>query len=114
MRTVVAAFLILNGVNLALVAGVGLHRFPDVFARMHAATKPATLGLVLILLGTAARLDNGGDVAKVLLVLVLQFLTAPLSAHMLGRAAYRAGTELSPGTVVDELAGVDAPDEQAG
>ncbi len=104
MAEVVASVLILIGVALGIGAGLGLQRFPDVFARMHAATKPATLGLVFVLGGTALRVDSAGDVSKLLLVAVLQFLTAPVGAHMIGRAAYRAGTELSPETSVDELA----------
>lgn len=104
MVDAIAAVLILVGVALALTAGLGLQRFPDVFARMHAATKPATLGLVLVLVGAALRVEDRGDVAKLLLVLVLQFITAPVGAHMVGRAAYRAGTELSPTTSIDELA----------
>ncbi len=104
MAEVVASVLILTGVALGIGAGLGLQRFPDVFARMHAATKPATLGLVLVLGGAALRVQRTGDVAKLLLVVVLQFLTAPVGAHMIGRAAYRAGTELSPETSVDELA----------
>ncbi len=104
MVDVAAAVLVLTGVVLAIAAGLGLQRFPDVFARMHAATKPATLGLVLVLAGAALRVENRGDVAKLLLVLALQFVTAPVGAHMIGRAAYRAGTELSPTTTCDELA----------
>jgi len=104
MLDVIAAVLILVGVALAIAAGLGLQRFPDVFARMHAATKPATLGLVLVLAGAALRVEAAGDVAKLLLVLILQFITAPVGAHMVGRAAYRAGTELSPTTTIDELA----------
>ena len=99
-----AWLLILSGSLLALVAGIGLQRFPDVFARMHAATKPATLGLILILAGTALLIEDPGSTTKLLLVLVLQFITAPVGAHMVGRATYRAGTELSPATSVDELA----------
>jgi multicomponent Na+:H+ antiporter subunit G len=101
---VVAAALLLVGVALAVVAAVGLHRFPDVFARMHAATKPATLGLLLVASGAALRVDHAGEVAKLALVVVLQFVTAPVAAHMVGRAAHRAGTELSADTVLDELA----------
>ena len=71
---------------------------------MHAATKPATLGLVLVLTGAALKVEDGGDVAKLLLMVVLQFITAPVGAHMVGRAAYRPGTELSPATSCDELA----------
>ncbi len=105
---VVAGALILTGVALSITAGLGLHRFPDVFARMHAATKPATLGLVLVLAGAALRMEQRGDVAKLLLVVALQFLTAPVGAHMVGRAAYRGGTELSSATSCDELARDDA------
>lgn len=104
MRTIVSSVCIVSGATLALLAGVGLQRFPDVFARMHAATKPATLGLVLILAGTGLQVERVGDAAKLLLVVGLQFITAPVAAHMIGRAAYRAGTELSPETVLDELA----------
>lgn len=102
---VVVMALLLFGVTLALLAALGLQQFPDVFARMHAATKPATLGLLCILLGAAVHLGGTGAVAKLLLVAVLQFITAPVGAHMVGRAAYRAGTEVSPATSPDELAG---------
>ncbi len=102
----IAAVLLLGGCGFALVAGIGLQRFPDVFARMHAATKAVTLGLVMVLLGAALQVDFIGDAAKLLLVAALQFITAPVAAHMIGRAAYRSGTELSPATSVDELAEV--------
>jgi multicomponent Na+:H+ antiporter subunit G len=104
---VISAVMMLTGAALAAVAGLGLQRFPDVFARMHAATKPATLGLALVLGGAALRFTSTGDVAKLLLVVVLQFVTGPVGAHLIGRSAYRAGTELAPTTVVDELHGVD-------
>lgn len=95
--------LILLGALLALSAAVGLQRFDDVFARMHSATKPATLGLVLVLSGSALVIAFPGAVAKLLLVVLLQFITAPVAAHLVGRAAYRAGTELSPDTIVDDV-----------
>jgi multicomponent Na+:H+ antiporter subunit G len=98
-----SAFMI-AGSLLALLGALGLHRFPDVFARMHAATKPATLGLILVLVGAALAVRELNVAATVFLVAALQFITAPVGAHMVGRAAYRAGTELSPDTVVDEWA----------
>jgi len=104
MREILASILLLSGVAFVLLAGIGLQRFPDVFARMHAATKAATLGLLLVLAGTALQLRSPGDVAKLVLVAGLMFVTAPVGAHMVGRAAYRAGNELSPDTSVDELA----------
>lgn len=106
MMDVVAGTMMTIGALLALIAGVGLQRFPDVFARMHAATKPATLGLALVLIGAAMRMPDTGSVAKLLLVVILQFITAPLGSHLVGRATYRAGTELSDATAVDELADV--------
>lgn len=100
---VVASGLILVGALLALIAAAGLQRFGDVFARMHAATKPATLGLALVLLGAAVAVPTPGPVAKLLLVIIFQFLTAPIGAHLVGRATFRAGTELHPSTNFDDL-----------
>lgn len=104
---VLSSLLMFAGAALALIAGIGLQRFDDVFSRMHAATKPATLGLALVLTGAALQVPDTGDVVKLLLVVILQFLTAPVGGHLIGRAAYRAGTELGDLTAVDELAGVD-------
>ncbi len=101
---VIVAVCLLGGVGLAVLAALGLQQFDDVFARMHAATKPATLGLLLILLAAALKLTDPDDVAKLVLVAVLQFITAPVGAHMVGRAAFRAGTELSARTEIDDLA----------
>lgn len=107
---VVASILMLAGAVLALIAALGLQRFDDVFARMHAATKPATMGLALILIGTALVVPGPGPVAKLLLVIILQFITAPVGAHLVGRAAFRAGTELDPETVFDDLSTRIRPD----
>ena len=114
MGDVVAAALLLIGVALSVLAGVGLHRFPDVFARMHAATKPATLGLALVLTAAALRVSDRRDVAKLVLIVALQFITAPIGAHLVGRAAYWAGTELSPATSVDELGRIVPPGGEEG
>jgi multicomponent Na+:H+ antiporter subunit G len=103
---VVSAVLLLGGASFTVLAAIGLQQFDDVFARMHAATKAITLGLVLVAVGAALQLESGGDVAKLLIAAALQLVTAPVAAHMVSRAAYRAGTELSPRTAVDELAGV--------
>lgn len=100
--------LMLVGALLALLAAIGLNRFPDIFSRMHAATKPATLGTALIMVGAALEVPDAGDVLKLLLVVLLQFITAPVGGHLIGRSVYRAGTEVGEdGLQVDELAGVD-------
>ncbi|WP_341936063.1 monovalent cation/H(+) antiporter subunit G [Microbacterium sp. LWO14-1.2] len=100
--------LILLGAILCLSAAVGLLRFRDVPSRLHAATKPQVLGLVLICLSIAVSMGTvGGILVGLLLVapiVLMQFATAPLSAHMVGRQAYRNGTTDERSLVVDELA----------
>ncbi|MFC8044152.1 monovalent cation/H(+) antiporter subunit G [Nocardia sp. NPDC057353] len=85
----VSAVLILFGSFLALTAAIALVRFRDTLARMHAATKPQVVGLVLVLLGAAIQVR--GDVNAWMLVLMMLFvlLTAPVIAHLIGRTAYR-------------------------
>lgn len=112
MTELAASVLMLVGGLLALVAAVGLHRFYDVLSRMHAATKPATLGLVLVLSATALVVPGPGPVAKLLLVVLLQFITSPVGAHLVGRAAFRAGTELAPTTTFDDLSEQILPDRR--
>lgn len=100
---VVSAVLLLLGAFLAFAAGVGVVRFPDLLARMHAATKPQVLGLILVLLGLSLRLRSWGAVATLALVVVFQLLTSPVAAHMVGRAGYRTGKVDTSHLVVDEL-----------
>lgn len=104
MIDVVAGFFLIVGAALALVAAIGLVRFPDVYTRMHAATKPQTLGLVCILIGLALRLQTVSAVTMVLVIIAVQLLTAPVSAHMIGRAAYRIGLADTSRLTRDDLA----------
>jgi multicomponent Na+:H+ antiporter subunit G len=90
------------GAFLCLSAGVGLLRFPDVLARMHAGTKPQVLGVLLIMVGAAIRLD-GSVTWMLLLVALFQMLTAPVSAHMVSRVAYRRRHVRRDLLLVDEL-----------
>lgn len=100
---VAAAVFLLAGSLLSLAAGVGLVRFPDTLSRMHAATKPQIFGLILILAAIALEEHTLGVVASLLVVLVFQMLTAPISAHMIGRAGYRNGDVDRDLLVVDEF-----------
>lgn len=100
--------LVLLGALLCLTAAIGLLRFRDVPTRLHAATKPQVLGLLLICIAIAlSQRSVIGIVLGVLLVIpivLIQFATAPLSAHMVGRQAYRNGTIDERSLIVDELA----------
>lgn len=102
--TVLSALVMLAGALFTLVAGIGLHRFDDVFARMHAAGKSTTFGLGLILAGAALRLGEPGAVAKLGLVGLFGVLTIPAGVHLIARAAWRSGTEHAPGTRFDDHA----------
>ncbi len=96
--------LILLGAVLCLTAAIGLLRFHDVPSRLHAATKPQVLGLILICLAVALSARSWAVVAFLVAIVLVQLATAPLSAHMVGRAAYRNGTIDEPSLYVDELA----------
>ena len=83
---VVSAALLLSGSALTLIAAVGLFRMPDAYARIHVATKPATLGIACTLSGAALQLSGVSDVTKLVLALGFQLLTVPASSHLLARA----------------------------
>ena len=100
---VAAAVCLLAGALLAFAAGVGLVRFPELLARMHSATKPQVLGLILMLIGLALRIRSEPAVWMLVLVAAFQLLTAPVASHMVGRAGYRTGKVRSELLVVDEL-----------
>ena len=98
----ISAIVMLVGAAFSLLATVGLHRFDDVFARMHAAGKASTLGLLLIVIGAGMRLSDIGSLLKLGVVAVMAVITIPAGVHVIARAAWRAGTELSEATVFDE------------
>lgn len=94
---------VLGAALLSLSAGVGLMRFRDPLARLHAATKPQIFGLLLIIAAVALEQRSLMTLFALLPVFILQSLTAPVSAHMAGRAAYRAGQIDRDGLALDEL-----------
>lgn len=100
---VVAGVCLVVGALLTLVAAIGILRFPDVLTRMHSATKPQVLGLLLILLGLGLRLRDPGTVGFLALVAVFQLVTSPIASHMVGRASFRADQVRHDLLVVDEL-----------
>ena len=85
----IAAALILAGGFFCLVAGLGVVRMKDVYARMHAATKAGTLGLALICLAVMVQAETWLQVVEALFVFLFMIATAPIGAHLIGRAAFR-------------------------
>jgi multicomponent Na+:H+ antiporter subunit G len=84
---IVADVLVVIGAAFLALAGIGVVRFRDLFARMHAATKASTIAVVLIAAGAVLTLDEGAP--TVVLAAILTFVTAPSAAHLVARAAYR-------------------------
>ncbi|MFB4318885.1 monovalent cation/H(+) antiporter subunit G [Actinomadura sp. 21ATH] len=102
--TAVTALCLLIGSGAALSAALGLLRLPDLLTRMHAAVKPQAVGLLLILAAVAVNFPGPGVFTTVLMVALLQIVTVPVAAHMVGRAAYRTGRFQPERLYVDELA----------
>jgi multicomponent Na+:H+ antiporter subunit G len=94
--------LVVVGATLALLAGVGIVRMPDVFTRMQASTKASTLGLGCLLAALAIRHPNVSVVMKALSISAFMMLTTAVSAHVIARAAALARAPLWKGTVIDE------------
>lgn len=94
MIEVIAGVLAIVGGLFAVVAAVGVLRLPDVLVRMHASTKAGTLGCSLVLVAVAISTKDFTVTLKVLAAIVFLLLTAPLAAHMIGRAAVRTGVPL--------------------
>lgn len=105
MIDLAVSVLLLVGGAFCLVAAVGLLRFPDVFMRMHAGTKAGTLGVGLTLAALALDAGTIESAARAAIAVAFVLITAPVAAHVAGRAAYRARTRLWQGTVIDELEG---------
>lgn len=103
---VAAAVCLTLGALLTLIAAIGILRFPDVLSRMHSATKPQVLGLLLVLLGLGLRLRDPSAIGMLALVALFQLVTSPIASHMVGRASFRAGQVRRDLLVVDELSEV--------
>jgi len=98
-----AAMCLFLAAMLSLAAGVGLVRFPDALSRLHAATKPQVLGLVFVVIAIALSARSLPVLLALVPVVVFQMLTAPIAAHMIGRAGYRTKNFRRDSLAVDEL-----------
>ncbi len=103
MIVMIAFVLAALGVLFILLAAVGILRLPDLYTRMHASSKAATLGAILVLLSVAVHFGGPAVWVRCLLIVVILFMTAPIAAHMIARAAYIAQVRPSPDTRIDEL-----------
>lgn len=110
---IVAVFIVL-GSGFTLVAAVGVLRMPDVYLRLQAATKAATLGVSFVVLAAAIQLPTLGSSTRSLLIIAFIMLTAPVAAHLIARAAYSAGVPMWEHSHFDELREADAAVHRGG
>ncbi len=103
MHEIVVAILMIIGGVFCCIAGLGILRLPDVIMRMHASTKASTLGVGLILAAVALHFARMEVVTPALATIAFLLLTAPVSAHLLAKEAYRTRVHLWEGTWLDEL-----------
>jgi multicomponent Na+:H+ antiporter subunit G len=97
------AVMVLIGAAVCLLGVIGMLRLPDVLSRSHAATKPQSLGMLLVLAGVALRLRSGMDLATLALIGFFQMMTGPVAAHLVARSAYRTGQIDHDELLFDEL-----------
>lgn len=93
------------GLIAILVAAIGIVRMPDFYLRLSVTVKAATLGNGLLLLSAAIYFNEISVGSKAIAIIFFLLITAPISAHMIGRTSYFIGTKLWENSVLDELAG---------
>jgi multicomponent Na+:H+ antiporter subunit G len=103
MRELATVILMGLGAGFMLLAAIGVLRLPDLFTRMHAATKAATLGVACSAAATIVHFGPGAVGVSATLIIVFLFATAPVAAHVMARAAYRVSVPLWKRSVRDEL-----------
>lgn len=106
---VLVAALLIVGAIFSLLAAIGILRFPDLYTRMHAASKAGTIGSGLLLLAAGVHSLDAAILIRALAGFFFFVLTAPISAHLLAKAAHQAGYKLTKLSVVDQLPQKEEP-----
>ncbi len=93
------------GAIFILLAGIGVIRMPDLYLRISVTTKAATLGIGLIMIAAGIYFNDSSITTRVLAIILFIFLTAPVGAHLIGRASYFTGVKLWKKSLMDDLEG---------
>ncbi|MEX0955412.1 MAG: monovalent cation/H(+) antiporter subunit G [Rhizobiaceae bacterium] len=104
VQNYIAGILMIAGAAFALVATIGIVRLPDIYSRMHAASKAGTVGSGATLIALAVFTDDPATTLRAVAAVAFLMLTAPVSAHLLAKSAYSAGYRLSDKSVIDDMA----------
>ncbi|NEX12310.1 MAG: Na+/H+ antiporter subunit G [Prosthecochloris sp.] len=111
MMDLISGIFLLMGSLFILLSAVGILKMPDLYTRMSATTKASTLGIGLVLAGTVVYWQDFGIASRAVAIILFLFLTAPVAAHIIGRAAYFGGVPLWEKTHINELPR-NAPEEE--
>ena len=103
MTDVLMGVLVISGSIFMLLAAIGVVKMPDVYMRMSAVTKASTLGAGILLIAAVLEVSTISAFVKAVMLVSFGFLTSPIAAHMVGRAAYARGEPLWDGTLVDQM-----------
>lgn len=105
MTEILVSLFLITGSLFMFLGSIGILRMPDLFMRMSTTTKAATLGIALMLCGAAIYFGNVVITSKAIATIFFVLLTAPIAAHMIGRAAYFNNVPLWKNSLIDELSG---------
>ena len=103
VQNLLAGTLIVIGAGFTLVASIGILRLPDVYSRMHSASKVGTLGSGVMLIALAVFSGDLATATRALAGVIFFLLTAPVSSHLLAKASYTVGYSLWDKSVLDEM-----------
>lgn len=112
MTEIIIGILAFLGTIFVFLAAVGMVRMPDTYLRISVTTKAATLGIGLLLIAGAIYSNQLAITAKILAIILFLLLTAPVSAHLIGRTSYFSGVKLWEKSVMDEMEGKYDPSSE--
>jgi multicomponent Na+:H+ antiporter subunit G len=105
MSQIIIATILTLGAVFVLLAAIGVVKMPDLFLRISVTTKAATLGVGLMLIGVIIHFGTFYTTTRSIAIVLFIFLTAPIGAHLIGRAAYIVGVPLWKNNRIDQLEG---------
>jgi len=109
---IVTAVLVLTAALFLMVSALGLLRMPDLYTRLGASTKAVTLGGGLMFVAVAVHFADAASVARAFAGLAFLVTTAPLTAHVIARAAIRLAIDFAPVTITTDAPRGDPTDTQ--
>lgn len=110
MIKIIAGLLLVLGAFLTLTASIGMIRFPDLYTRMHAATKAGTLGITFMLIAASTFFHTLTVITESIILIGFIFTAAPIAAHLLARSAYKTNEHFYNPSNTNELNGHKKPD----